>query len=470
MENFGLDNLLIPGQRIHIVGISGFGMSAIARVLLETGYIVTGSDQRLTPLTEWLSRDGADIHLGHDAGNVVGAEMVLASSAIPDTNVEVKSAHALGIPVLDRREAIEMITAGHRTIAIAGTHGKTTTTALLTHVLMSAGIDPSYIVGGIMNNTYTNAGVGQSDIFVIEADEYGEMFLGLNPHIAVVTNVEYDHPDQFADMKSMMGIFHRFVQRLDEQGLLVACLDSPPAAIFANNRLTQGLPVDTYSLQNSQADWLASNREPHEKSGMRFVVKHHGAPLGQTHLNLMGDYNIENALAVVAVARHLGVPFSDITKAFASFQGIGRRAEILGQMKGVTIVSDYAHHPTAIRETLKAWRARPEAKRIWAVWQPHTFNRLRALSEEFSMAFDEADEILVTSVYSVREAKTEGIDAPDIAKLISKKSGHQTRFSGSLELTTKLLASEVTEGDVVVILSAGDAPEIGQKLLETLMK
>ena len=470
MENFGLDNLLIPGQRVHIVGISGFGMSAIARVLLETGYIISGSDQRLTPLTEWLSRDGAEVHLGHDAGNVIGAEMVLASSAIPENNVEIKSAHALGIPVLNRREAMEMITAGHRTIAIAGTHGKTTTTALLTHILISAGIDPTYIVGGIMNNTFTNAGVGQSDIFVIEADEYGEMFLGLNPHIAVVTNVEYDHPDQFADMKTLMGTFHRFVHRLDDDGLLVACLDSPPVAIFANNRLSQGLPVATYSLRNSQADWLASNREPHEKSGMRFVVKHHNAPLGQTYLNLMGDYNIENALAVVAVARQLGVSFSDISHAFASFQGIGRRGEILGQMRGVTIISDYAHHPTAIRETLKAWRARPETQRLWAVWQPHTFNRLRALSGEFAAAFDESDEILVTSVYSVREAVKEGIGAREIAEMIGAQSGNQSRFSGSLDITTQILSSEVTEGDTVVILSAGDAPEIGQKLLEKLMK
>lgn len=464
-----MDNLLIPGQRVHIVGISGFGMSAIARILLETGYIVTGSDQRLTPLTEWLSRDGADIHLGHDAGNVVGAELVLASSAIPEDNIEVMSAHALDIPVLDRREAIEMITAGHRTIAIAGTHGKTTTTALLTHVLMTAGIDPTYVVGGIMNNTFTNAGVGQSDIFVIEADEYGEMFLGLSPHIAVITNVEYDHPDQFADMKTMMGSFHRFVHQLDDKGLLVACLDSPPVAIFANNRVAEGLPIATYSLKHSQADWLATNREPHEKSGMRFVVKHHNAPLGQTHLNLIGDYNIENALAVVAVARHLGVPFSDISQAFASFQGIGRRAEILGQMAGVTIVSDYAHHPTAIQSTLKAWRERPETKRLWAVWQPHTFNRLRALSEEFATAFYSADEVLVTSVYSVREAVNEGIGAREISQMIGEKSGHQSRFSGSLDLTTQLLAAEVRAGDTVVILSAGDAPEIGRNLLEKLM-
>jgi UDP-N-acetylmuramate--alanine ligase len=442
-------------------------MSAIARVLLETGYTITGSDLKLNPLSEALRRDGAEIYEGHDAGNVVGAELVLASSAIPADNPELKSAHSLNIPVLNRREAISLLTSGHQTIAVAGTHGKTTTTALLVHTLRVGGIDPTYIVGGVMNNTSTNAGVGQSDIFVIEADEYGEMFLGLKPQTAVLTNIEYDHPDVFADMKALVGLFRQFLQGLSPAGTLVAGVDNPIVASFANNRTIQALPVSTYAIHNPQAEWKASNIEPY-KDGMRFIVQHNNSLLGQVYLNLMGEYNVQNALAVIAVARSFGVSFNNITQALASFTGTERRAEVMGRLGGVTVVSDYAHHPTAIQAVLHAWKMRNDNGRIWAVWQPHTYQRMRALSDEFANAFGEADEVLVTSVYSVREKPSEGLEPLDMARAISEKTGVRSRFSGTNQLTCKLLVKEIRSGDVVIILSAGDGPEIGQKLLEHL--
>ncbi|MCI0711550.1 MAG: UDP-N-acetylmuramate--L-alanine ligase [Chloroflexi bacterium] len=459
---------MIPGQRVHIVGISGFGMSAIARILFETGYQVSGSDKQLSPLSEALSRDGATVYVGHDAGNIVGVEIVIASTAITDDNIELKSAEALGIPIMRRREAISMITAGHRVIAVAGTHGKTTTTALLTHVLIQAGLDPTYIVGGLMHNTFTNAGVGKGELFVIEADEYGDMFLGLTPNIAIITNLEYDHPDVFPNMKTLVHSFRQFISQLEEQGILVANVDNAAVAAFANNRLVEGLPVATFGIRNRQAEWTATNIEPTEKGTTRFILKQRNSPLGQVNLNLMGDYNVENALAVAIVARQLGVPFTNIADSFASFGGIGRRAEILWKMQGVTMVSDYAHHPTAIQASLKAWSQHPGTQRLWAVWQPHTYNRLRALSDEFAAAFTDAHEVLVTDVYSVREAPGEGIKAQDIAQMIRESSGANSRYSGNLDFTTRILADEVQAGDTVVILSAGDAPQIGQKLLKKL--
>lgn len=463
-----MDNFLIPGQRVHIIGISGFGMSAIARILLETGYQVTGSDQKISPLAEALRRDGATIFDGHDAGNVIGAELVIVSSAIPDTNVEIKSAQALGLPILYRRDAIAAITSGHRVVAVAGTHGKTTTTALLTHTLIEAGVDPTYIVGGVMNNTFTNAGVGKGKVFVIEADEYGEMFLGLEPDIAIITSLEYDHPDAFPTMKSLVGSFRQFVAQIKDDGMLVANIDSPTVAAFANNRVVQGKAVSTYGLTNPQAEWTGTNMEPTDKATTKFVLKQHKAPLGQVNLNMLGVHNVENALAVAIVARHLGVPFSTIADAFQNFRGTGRRSEVLGSMGGVTVISDYAHHPTAIKLTLQAWREVPSSGRLWAVWQPHTFNRLRALSEDFAAAFPHADEVLVTDVYSVRENPGPGLKAPDVSHLIREKSGVHSRYSGNNDLTTRILAEEVRSGDTVIILSAGDAPEIGQKLLQKL--
>jgi UDP-N-acetylmuramate--alanine ligase len=463
-----MDNLLIPGQRVHIVGISGFGMSAIARILLETGYQVSGSDKHLSPLSEALARDGATVSVGHDAGNIIGVEVVIASTAIPDDNIELKSADALGIPIMRRRDAISMITAAHRVIAVAGTHGKTTTTAMLAHVLIEAGLDPTYIVGGLMNNTFTNASVGKGELFVIEADEYGDMFLGLAPNIAVITNIEYDHPDVFPNMKSLIQSFRQFIAQMDDQGILVANIDNAAVDAFANNRLVQGLPVSTFGLRNHRAEWTATNIEPTEKATTRFVLKQGNSPLGQVNLNMMGDFNVENALSVAIVARQLGVPFTTIAEAFTSFEGIGRRAEVLWKMHGVTVVSDYAHHPTAIQATLKAWRLHPETQRLWAIWQPHTYNRLRALSDKFAAAFVDADEVLVTDVYSVREDVGEGMKSPDVSKMIREHSDVNSRYSGNLEFTARILADEAEAGDVIVILSAGDAPQIGQHLLQKL--
>ncbi len=445
-------------------------MSAIARVLLQQGYTVSGSDLRANDFTRELAALGAVIHEGHRAENIRGADLVLTTSAANDQNPEIAAAIAQGIPVIRRRDMLGELMTGKIGIAVAGTHGKTTTTALLVHALIEAGHDPSYIVGGVMSNTGTNAAVGHGSHFVIEADEYDRMFLGLRPQIAIVTNIEHDHPDCFPALDDIRAAFAEFIARLPDDGLLVTCADDPEA-----RRLGQSHPgrVCWYALSRDAlpiaADgWFATDITPDVSGGIRFNVWRGDRAIGSATLNLAGRHNVQNALAVIAAADALGVPFDRIAPALASFQGTGRRGEIVGTARGVTVISDYAHHPTAIRVTLAAQRDQPGVRDLWAVWQPHTYGRLRTLADEFAAAFGAADHVLVTDVYSVREALTPGLDAAGIAQKIRAVRPGDVRYTGSLDATAQVLIDAVQPGDRVVLLSAGDAPRIGEILLARL--
>jgi UDP-N-acetylmuramate--alanine ligase len=465
---------LIPGQHVHIVGISGFGMSAIARVLLENGYVVSGSDRQMNDLSQALMNDGASVFLGHQAEHIAGAELVLVSSAVAEDNPEVIAAYAQGIPVSDRRDFIATLTEGHQTIAVAGTHGKTTTTAMLVHVLSEGGLDPSFIVGGVMKDRGTNAGAGSGEQFVIEADEYGYMFLGLEPQVAVITNVEWDHPDFFHTPEDMLLAFRLFLERLPPAGLLVACADDDVVRTLADERRAGLAPVQTYGVNNPHADWWAIDLKPTPLGGMEFVVCHGSAGegvIGSARISVPGQHNVQNAMGVIAVARHLGIPFDVIVGALESYAGTGRRSELMGEAGGVRVVSDYAHHPTAIRVTLRAWREQLQNRgKLWAVWQPHTYSRTRALADSFKSAFSTADHVLVTDIYAAREEATPGLFAKDLAQLIREDGHPDARYSGDLDLTAQILANEVRAGDVVLLMTAGDAPQIGLALLDVLYR
>ncbi len=450
-------------------------MSAIARVLLQLGYTVSGSDLRANAFTRDLAASGAVIVQGHAAANVAGADVVITTSAAPGDNPELVAARAAGIPVLRRRDLLGQLMADKTGIAIAGTHGKTTTTALLTHVLIEARRDPTYIVGGVMADTGTNAGVGQGDEFVIEADEYDRMFLGLRPQIAVVTNVEHDHPDCYPTLADMLDAFRAFVDRLPDDGLLVACADDPLARDLADSRRAAGRPVVTYAAGVHPADWQAINTQPDAAGGAvggsLFDVRHGDRLMQRVRLAQPGHHNVQNALAVIAVADRLGIAFEVTAAALRSFRGTGRRAEVMGQAGGVTVINDYAHHPTAIRVTLRGLRDRPDLRGLWAVWQPHTYGRMRALADDFAQAFGAADHVLVTDVYSVRETVTPGLDAGGMSDLIgavAHGAAGDVRYTGSLDATVQALAGSVQPGDVVVLLSAGDAPQVGERLLDIL--
>lgn len=456
--------MLSSGQHIHIVGVGGFGMSAIARVLLQQGYTVSGSDLRSNDFTRALAQDGVMIFEGHHAANITGADVVVISSAVPEDNPEVKTARANGLPVLRRRDLLGELMTQRVGIAIAGTHGKTTTTALMIHTLIEAGRDPTYIVGGVMRNTGVNAGLGQGEEFVIEADEYDRMFLGLRPKIAVVTNIEHDHPDCFPTMDDVLQAFGAFVDLLPDDGLLVVCADDPAALKLAQQR--GGKSAVTYGFD--YPGWNAVDVQPDAAGGTTFTVKYLEHVIGQVRLNLAGRHNVLNALAVIAVADHLGISFERISAAFESFLGTERRSQIMGQAGGVTVVNDYAHHPTAIRVTLDAHKNRPGVGVVWAVWQPHTYGRMRTLADDFAKSFGAADHVLVTDVYSVREKVLPGLDAAAMVELIRATGHPDARFTGSLENTAQTLLDGVRPGDVVLILSAGDAPAIGEIVLSRL--
>ncbi len=467
--------MLRPGQHIHVVGVGGFGMSAIARVLLQMGYTVSGSDRQANSFTRELQALGARIYQGHRTEQVAGADIVLATSAATGDNPEIAAAQAAGIPVLRRQDMLGELMAQQVGIAIAGTHGKTTTSALLAHVLTEAGRDPSYIVGGVLANSGTNARYGRGAHFVIEADEYDRMFLGLRPQIAVITNIEHDHPDCYPALDDVLAAFAAFMRLVPPGEPCVVCADDDHARALARERARAGGRVVWYGVGehvlalDPGGGWTARDIAPDAGGGTAFTVRHGTQEWGRVRLALGGRHNVQNALAVLAVADRIGVPPEQVTAALASFRGTGRRAETLGQAGGVTVISDYAHHPTEIRVTLAALRERPGVRELWAVWQPHTYGRLRLLADDFARAFGAADHVLVTDVYSVREQVGPGLDAQGIVGRIGDAGHPDVRYTGALNATARALAAEVRPGDVVALLSAGDAPAtIGALLLDEL--
>jgi UDP-N-acetylmuramate--alanine ligase len=453
---------LIPGQHIHLVGIGGFGMSAIARVLLYQGFFISGSDRAANALTDALAKDGAIIYQGHDPRHVEGAEIVIISSAVPPDHVEIRAAAALGIPVYKRSDVIAPIMTGQQGIAIAGTHGKTTTTAMTTHILIETEQRPSYIIGGILRTTERNADIGTGKAFVIEADEYDHMFLGLRLQVAVVTNVEWDHPDFFPTPNHMTRAFSQFVGLLPNNGLLIACADDPTALILAENRLVLGLPVMTYSIDNPQAMWRAVNIRVRQ-TRTTFEISRGGKILGTVRLQVPGKHNVLNALAAILAASSQNVPFSDAARALQSFTGTGRRFEQRGEVDGVVIIDDYAHHPTAIRATLEAARQRFPGRIIWAVWQPHTYSRTQKFLEAYQTAFIDADHVLVTDIYAAREQPIPGISSET---LVAGMQHADARHTPGLPDAVEALLKEAQPPAAIIIMSAGTAPVIGVEYLK----
>ncbi len=457
-------------KRVHFIGIGGSGLSAIARLLAESGYIVSGSDQILSPAAIELANAGLRVSEGHMAQNVAGVDLVIRSSAITDDNIEVRAARAAGTPVLKRAEFLDTLTRDKTVIAVAGTHGKTTTTAMIAWVLSQLSMDPSYIIGGISKNLGNNAHAGKGDWLVIEADEYDHMFIGLKPDWMIVTNVEHDHPDCYPSAEAYRQAFTRFVSQLKPGGTLLACLDDPGAAAMLA-ALPAGCRATTYGLE-SQADYrpIVTGGQNFASATQCKIIHHHPkskpAFLTTIRLQLPGRHNLSNALAVIALTHQLRMPLDKVAEALASFSGTGRRFELRGEANGVTIIDDYAHHPTEIKATLSAARSRYAGRRIWAVWQPHTFSRTQALIEAFCAAFDDADRVLVTEVYAAREKP----GAFSASQVVERMTHPAVRFTPTLAETSQYLLQHVQPGDMVLVLSAGDADRIGGEVLQGLEK
>ena len=463
---------LDKARSIHLIGIGGTGISAIARVLLESGYRVSGSDRVLSPLAMELQAAGASVVVGHRAENVRGAGLVVRSSAIPDDNVEVQAASAAGIPVLKRDEFLGHLLAGYQTLAVAGSHGKTTTTAMVAWMLKALGQDPSFIIGGVAANLGCNAHAGAGHAFVIEADEYDRMFLGLKPQVAVVTNVEYDHPDCFPTVEVYHQAFIDFAAGILPGGALLACGDDAGAAQLLGEARERGIRALAYGIDAQGLAYRAENLVPHPAGGYAFDIafsQPERSPLRPAaRLLVPGRHNVLNALAALAVADQLGLPLAQAGAALSEFRGTGRRFELRGEAGGVTVIDDYAHHPTKIRATLAAARMRYPDRRIWAVWQPHTYSRTRRLLVEFAQAFEQADRVVVTEIYAAREqAPADGFSSRQVLAAMDRNGIH---YASDLGQASEYLLSQLHRGDVLLVMSAGDADQVSTRVLAGLQE
>jgi UDP-N-acetylmuramate--alanine ligase len=445
------------GNRVHFIGIGGAGMSAIAKVLLERGCTISGSDLKRSRACALLEALGAQVEIPHRASLVDGADVVVVSSAIPRSNSEQERAVELGVPVMTRGTALANLLQGHNSIIVAGTHGKTTTTSMIVSVLRSAGLDPTYLVGGGLNDAGTNAKFGRDALSVAESDESDGSFLLLSPSVAVVTNVEADHVDYWRSYESLERAFRAFIERTAADGTAVL-----PSSDQSLMRAAANRNVLTFG---SGGDFAAENVSFDQEGNARFGLAAR-AGLWEVALQVPGMHNVENALAAAAACFAAGVRVEDLAAGLAAYRGVERRFEIRGSSGGVTFIDDYAHHPTEVRATLAAARPGPW-KRIVAVFQPHRYSRTAALGADFGASFADADRIVVTDVYGAGEDPVPGVNGKLVADAIAQHlPGRPLAYLPRRSEVVDYVTAIVREGDVVLTLGAGDVNSVGEELLE----
>ncbi len=447
-------------RRVHFVGVGGAGMSGIAELLLDYDLVVSGSDLNPSSTTRRLERLGVQIHEGHDAAHVEGADLVVISSAVAASNVEVAAAREAGVTVIRRAEMLAEMMRLKYGIAVAGTHGKTTTTSLIGTMLTEANLDPTVIVGGRLRVSGTGARHGKSDYLVAEADEFDRSFLSLAPIIAIITTIDRDHLDTYADLEDIKQAFLTFASRVPFFGQVIVCVD--------DEHVQEILPqladrrIVTYGL-SPQAELSAAQLES-AGPGISFEVRHaRDGVLGRIELPMPGEHNVQNALAAVAVGLALDMEFSDIASALAIFRGVHRRFERLGTYRGAAVIDDYAHHPTEVAATLRAAR-QVFPGRVYAVFQPHLYSRTRDLKAEFGRALMSADTAIVTDIYGSREAPMEGVTA-DLVVDAARNSGHRGVVHCARRQDVPELLGEATRGDVIITLGAGDIYRLAEELV-----
>ena len=447
---------------VHFIGIGGISMSGLAEILLKEGFTISGSDNKESALTDHLERLGATVFYGQKASNIIeGIDVVVYTAAIHEDNAEYQAAVQKGLPMLTRAELLGQLMKNYETpVAISGTHGKTTTTSMLSHILLEGEMDPTISVGGILKAIGGNIRVGNSGVFVTEACEYTNSFLDFFPKIGVILNIEEDHLDFFKDLADIRHSFRRFAELLPGDGVLVINGD-----IENLDELTEGLPCEVVRFgMDSSKDYSATNIL-HDKFGdASFDLVKNGEFIDRISLSVNGDHNVQNALAAVAVADKMGVPMDMIKKGLKSFNGTDRRFELKGQVNGITIVDDYAHHPTEIQATLKAAKHYPH-KEIWCIFQPHTYTRTKSLFDEFVEALTLTDHVILADIYAARETDTLGISSKDVADALKEK-GSDAYYFPSFKEIEDFCMEHCQKGDLLITMGAGDVVNIGEELLK----
>ncbi len=448
-------------QRIHFVGIGGIGMSGIAEVLLNLGYTVSGSDMAQSEVTRRLQHSGAAIFHRHDAANVQGVDVVVMSSAVRPDNAEIVTARQLHIPVIPRAEMLAELMRMKYSVAVAGTHGKTTTTSLIATVLARGEFDPTVVIGGRLNSLNSNAKLGQGEYLVAEADESDGSFLLLSPTVSVVTTIDAEHLDFYSSLDEIKQTFVEFINKVPFYGCSVLCLDQPNIQNIVphiNKRMV------TYGLM-SQADYVAFDVH-FDGLQSQFEVLKGQERLGHFSLNLPGVHNVYNALAAIAVGIEFDVPLVTIAKALEEFSGIQRRFELIGECDGVTVVDDYGHHPEEIRHTLHAAKAAWPGRRLVVVFQPHRYTRTRFLQQEFYTAFYEADMVVLLDIYAAAEAPIPGVTSTLLYDGIKEHGHRDVHYLPERDQIVPFLQQSVHEGDIVMTLGAGDVWKIAREFCQ----
>jgi UDP-N-acetylmuramate--alanine ligase len=448
---------------VHFVGIGGAGMSGIARILLARGVRVSGSDRRDTPTLLALRALGAQVAVGHDAANLDGADTVVVSTAIRPDNPELAVARQRGLRVLPRAVALAAVMAGRRSVAVAGTHGKTSTTSMLTVAVQACGVDPSFAIGGDLNESGSNAHAGEGDVFVAEADESDRSFLLLAPYGAIVTNVEADHLDNYGDLAAVEAAFERFLQTVDPAGFVVVCADDPGAARLRTVPCTARLR--TYG-RAADADLRLSGLQV-GPDATSYTATLEGIDLGRVRIQVPGEHMALNSAAALLSGLELGLPAAGLIEGLARFGGVHRRFELKGVAGGVRVYDDYAHHPTEVTAQLKAARAVAGDGRLIVAFQPHLYSRTREFAEGFGQALGLADDVVVMDVYGAREDPVPGVTGAMVADAVPLPPG-RVLFEPSWSAAAPALAARARPGDLVMTMGAGDVSMVGPEVLATL--
>jgi UDP-N-acetylmuramate--alanine ligase len=471
----GVEVLFAKIQRIHFVGIGGIGMSGIAEIMLNLAYTVSGSDLKRSAVSDRLRTLGATIFEGHAAENIRGADVVVTSSAISVSNPEVLEAHKLHIPVIQRAEMLAELMRLKYGIAIAGMHGKTTTTSMVAAVLASGGLDPTVVVGGRVDTMGSNARLGRSQYLVAEADESDRSFLKLSPILAVVTNIDREHMDCYRNMQDVKRTFLEFMDRVPFYGMIVACNDDPilrrllpklkRRMVSYGTRKDSDFRIDLKKLER-RVNGRGQDARPAPPLNS-FNVKFRARDLGEFHLHVPGVHNVLNATAAIAVGIGLDIPVQNIRQALENFRGVDRRFQLRGRVRGIDVIDDYGHHPTEIRATLAAAR-QCGYRKVHVIFQPHRYTRTRDLMDEFANAFSDADSLIVLDIYPASEQPIEGITGEALARRIAGQSSCSVRYVSSFDEAITAATASAGEGEMILTLGAGSVSHLGPVLVDKL--